>query len=146
MSFGYSIGDFVAGYNVTYRLVRILAESRGASIEYQEAMVELGAMEQVFLEAGNLVNSKLHSRDIKNGIACIVLSTVDIIDSFYERSRQYQQRLGERRSKRARSVASLESSWCKVGWTLFKKEELRALKTQLHERLTSVHVLLGMAS
>ncbi|KAK6833477.1 hypothetical protein PG987_008171 [Apiospora arundinis] len=139
MSFGYSVGDFVTGYNITYQLVRILADSRGASIEYQEAMTELRAMEQVFLQAGSLVSSKVLSRDIINGIACIVLSAVEIIDSFYERSKEYQHQLGK-------TAASLESSWCKIGWTLFKKEELRALKAQLHERLASVNFLIGMAS
>ncbi|KAK8003928.1 hypothetical protein PG989_003647 [Apiospora arundinis] len=146
MSFGYSVGDFVTGYNITYQLVRILADSRGASIEYQEARTELRAMEQVFLQAGSLVSSKVLSRDIINGIACIVLSAVDIIDSFYERSKEYQHQLGERQAKMGKATTGFESSWCKIGWALFKKEELRALKAQLHERLTSVNVLIGMAS
>ncbi|KAK8031993.1 hypothetical protein PG990_001727 [Apiospora arundinis] len=141
MSFGYSVGDFVTGYNITYQLVRILADSRGASIEYQEAMTELRAMEQVFLQAGSLVSSKVLSRDIINGIACIVLSAVDIIDSFYERSKEYQHQLGERQAKMGKATTGFESSWCKIGWALFKKEELRALKAQLHERLASVNNL-----
>jgi hypothetical protein len=36
MSFGYLVGDFIAGANITYRLIRVLADSSGASEEYQE--------------------------------------------------------------------------------------------------------------
>ncbi|KAK8137565.1 hypothetical protein PG984_003058 [Apiospora sp. TS-2023a] len=146
MSFGYSVGDFVTGYNVTCQLVRILAGSRGACLEYQEATTELRAMEEIFLKVGDLVKSMLYPRDITNGVASISLSAIDVIDRFYERSKEYQDQLGQRRSDHEKATISFESSWCKIGWTLFKKEELRALKTQLHERLTSINLLLGMAS
>ncbi|KFY85218.1 hypothetical protein V500_08610 [Pseudogymnoascus sp. VKM F-4518 (FW-2643)] len=83
MSFGYSIGDFIAGANLSYRLLQALSSSQGPSQEYQEALIEIGAIHQAFLQ--------------------------------------------------------------KMGWVLFKKDELRALKDALHLNLNSISVLLATA-
>ncbi|KAI0186700.1 hypothetical protein EV127DRAFT_324351, partial [Xylaria flabelliformis] len=138
MSFGYSIGDFIAGANLTCQLVRVLSASRGACIEYQEALTELRAMEQAFLQAGNLVKSRMFTQDVINAIACIALSSIDTIDKFLERTRDLQSRLDNR-------AYGLNHSWSKVGWQFYGKEELRALKTQLHERLSSINTLITTA-
>jgi hypothetical protein len=45
MSFGYGIGDFIAGANLSYRLIRALSESQGASMEYQEAIAEISSLQ-----------------------------------------------------------------------------------------------------
>ncbi|TRX95509.1 hypothetical protein FHL15_003467 [Xylaria flabelliformis] len=139
MSFGYSIGDFIAGANLTCQLVRVLSASRGACIEYQEALTELRAMEQAFLQAGNLVKSRMFTQDVINAIACIALSSIDTIDKFLERTRDLQSRLDNK-------TYGLNNSWSKVGWQFYGKEELRALKTQLHERLSSINTLITTAS
>lgn len=39
----------------------------------------------------------------------------------------------------------LSDSWQKMGWVLFKKDELRALKDALHLNLNSISVLLATA-
>ncbi|KFZ17800.1 hypothetical protein V502_04399 [Pseudogymnoascus sp. VKM F-4520 (FW-2644)] len=83
MSFGYTIGDFIAGANLSYRLLQALPSSQGPSQEYQEALIEIGAIHQAFLQ--------------------------------------------------------------KMGWVLFKKDELRALKDALHLNLNSISVLLATA-
>lgn len=44
MSFGFFVGDFIGGTNMVYQLIRVLKDTRGSSVEYQEAMLELGAM------------------------------------------------------------------------------------------------------
>ncbi|KAI1120860.1 hypothetical protein F5Y10DRAFT_257571 [Nemania abortiva] len=139
MSFGYSVGDFVTGAELTYRLVRALSASRGACIEYQEALTELRAMEEAFIQTGNLVRSNMFTRDVINAIACIALSSIDTIEKFLERTMALQNGLGSVKN-------SLDSSWAKVGWQLYKKEELHALKTQLHQRLSSINTLITTAS
>ncbi|KFZ10860.1 hypothetical protein V501_05004 [Pseudogymnoascus sp. VKM F-4519 (FW-2642)] len=52
MSFGYFIGDFIAGANLSYKLFKALSCSRGASQEYQEAVMEISAIHQAFLQMG----------------------------------------------------------------------------------------------
>jgi hypothetical protein len=108
-------------------------------MEYQEAVVELSDMEQAFLKAGHLVSSKALSKYINYGIACIVLSSVDIIENFHERSRKYQRELSP-------GKGGIVRTWRHFGWTPVKKEELRTLKNQLQERLISVNTLMTIAS
>ncbi|TLS26623.1 hypothetical protein PpBr36_05285 [Pyricularia pennisetigena] len=55
MSFGYSVGDLIAGANMTHKLVRLMSGTSGASVEYQEAMAELCAMQDAFIQI-----SKMH--------------------------------------------------------------------------------------
>ena len=109
-------------------------------MEYQDALIELRAMEDAFLHAGNLVRSNMFTRDVINGVACIVLSSVEIIQEFLERTQDLQHRLGNN------NKSGPESSWVKVGWQLFRKDELRQIKRQLHERLTSINTLMATAS
>ena len=141
MSFGYSISDFIAGSNLTYQLIHALAETQGACQEYQEAMQELGAIQQTFLQVSQLKASNLVSQSTLNGASHIILSSIKIIEDFLSRTREYQKRLS---GNSPRSL--VVDSWCRVGWALFKKEELRILKETLHGKLAAVNVLLSTAS
>ncbi|KAI0162369.1 hypothetical protein GGR57DRAFT_498710 [Xylariaceae sp. FL1272] len=138
MSFGYSVGDFITGASLTYQLIQTLSSSRGACSEYQEALVELRAMEQAFIQAGNLIQAKTFAPDTLNGIACIALASIEMIQKFLDRTKDLKIRLGHK-------ACGVESSWAKIGWQLFGRDELRILKTQLHERLTSINTLITMA-
>jgi hypothetical protein len=141
MSFGYSVGDFIAGANLTYRLIRVLSETKGACLEYQEAMMELGAMQQAFLQVSHMKHSDMLPRATTNSASHIVMSAMDIIANFLERSKEYQKRLRD-----SDSGGGIGGSWCKIGWTLFKKEELRSLRDSLQCRLAAITTLLTAAS
>ena len=136
MSFGYSIGDFIAGANLTYQVIHALSSSRGACIEYQEAINELGCMQQAFLQVGHLKQSHSICPATTNAVSYLVISSMEIIGKFLERTKFYQRRLSENHSGRA-------GSWQKIGWTLFKKNELVQLKDTLHMKLHAVSVLLS---
>ncbi|KAF5558967.1 ABC transporter transmembrane domain-containing protein [Fusarium mexicanum] len=140
MSFGYSVGDVIAGANLTYRLIRIMADTEGGSDEYVEAMSELAAMQQAFLQISEIRNHKQLPPATVNAASHIVLSSMDTIAKFLERTKKYQRRLEDPRN------STFQSSWHKIGWTLYKSHELRTLRDALHSRLTSVQVLLSAAS
>lgn len=140
MSFGYSVGDALAGANLTYRVFRIMADSKGASIEYHEAMSELSAMQQAFLQVEEVRKNKMLPPATINAVSHIVLSSIDIIASFLDRTKMYQKQLEDSRH------SGIQNSWYKVGWTLYKSDELKSLRDTLHSRLTSVHLLLSAAS
>lgn len=140
MSLGYSLGDFVAGANMTYRLIRALSETKGACAEYQEAMSELGALQQAFLQVGHLRPSHAISQATINAAAYIVLSSVELIGEFLRKTQKYRQRFS--RDGPGRTISD---SWQKMGWVLFKKEELKGLRDTLHLRLTNIGVLLSAA-
>jgi hypothetical protein len=133
MSFGYGVGDFIAGANLTYRLIRALSASQGASIEYQEAMFELRAIQQVFLQVSQMRASSILSQATINAASHIIISSLEIIGRFLDKSQKYQRRL------------SGGDSWCKIGWALFKKDELKGLRDSLHVKLSAVNLLLSSA-
>ncbi|KAF4953215.1 hypothetical protein FGADI_6190 [Fusarium gaditjirri] len=140
MSFGYSVGDVIAGANLTYRLIRIMADTKGGSDEYLEAMSELSAMQQAFLQISQIRSHKMLPPATVNAASHIVLSSMDTIAKFLERTKHYQRQLEDPRA------STFQSSWHKMGWTLYKSHELRTLRDALHSRLTSVQVLLSTAS
>ncbi|EXK26263.1 hypothetical protein FOMG_17165 [Fusarium oxysporum f. sp. melonis 26406] len=140
MSFGYSVGDVIAGANLTYRLIRIMADTKGASVEYLEAMSELSAMQQAFLQISQIRSHEMLPPATVNAASHIVLSSMDTIAKFLERTKHYQRLLEDPRA------STFQSSWYKVGWTLYKSHELCTLRDALHSRLTSVQVLLSAAS
>lgn len=148
MSFGYSVGDFIAGAELTYKLIRILKDSQGASIEYQEAMMELNSMQEAFLRVSQLCNNPTVPRPTVNGVAQIVLSAMDILTTFLQKCHEYRKRLGTGVQYQLRRTRSdiVGDSWAKVGWALFKKEELKELRASLQSRLNSINLLLSVAA
>ncbi|VUC19984.1 unnamed protein product [Clonostachys rosea] len=148
MSFGYSVSDFITGANITYRLIRVLADSSGASEEYQDAMLELSAMQQAFLQVSQMTQNPVIPQATINSASHIVMSAMDIISHFLDRSRIYQKKLGGgTKSNENESLASrTEDSWTKVGWSLFKREELKDLRDRLQSKLSSIQLLLSASA
>ena len=141
MSFGYSVGDCVAGANLTYRLIRALSETQGSSHEFQEAMGELSSLQQTFLLISQMKPSPLLDRATINAASHIVLSSMELIGDFFKRTESYRKRLSG-----AVSSPSYASSWQKIGWALFKREELKQLRDILHTKLGHINLLLSAAN
>jgi hypothetical protein len=140
MSFGYSAGDFLAGANLTYQLITALSGTQCAFQEYQDALKELGCFQQLFMQVSRMVENPNLNPATVNAASHIVLSSMTLIGDFLTKTQNYRARLNGRESG---NVAS--DSWQKMGWVLFKKEELRALKEALHVKLTSVSLLIDTA-
>lgn len=141
MSFGYSVGNCIAGANLTYRLIRALSETRGASIEYQEAIQQLGSIQHTFLQVSQMRASNLLSQATINAASHIVQSSMELIASFLDRTKKYKEMLCGRNN----ALSVLTGSWQKMGWTLFKNDELKTLSNTLHIKLTAIAVLLSAA-
>ncbi|RDW70971.1 hypothetical protein BP6252_07534 [Coleophoma cylindrospora] len=140
MSFGYSFGDFVAGANISYRLLRILADSKGASIEYQEVIAELGTIQQTFMQVGYMTQNKNFSQATTNAASHIILSAIELIGKFLAKTQRYRESLCGGGNGNA-----VSNSWQKVGWVMFKSEELSELRDALHRKVCHVGVLLSTA-
>jgi hypothetical protein len=68
------------------------------------------------------------------------MGAIDIIQSFLDRTKKYEQRLGG--LERSGST----SGWSKVGWTLFKAEDMKKLRETLQTRLPALSLLLVSAN
>ena len=77
---------FNAGANLTYQLIRVLSQTMGAYLECQEGMMELGTMQQSFLQVSQLKCSDMLSRAATNSASHTVMSAMDIIANSLERS------------------------------------------------------------
>jgi hypothetical protein len=141
MSFGFSVGDFLAGANLAYRLIRALSETRGARMEYQEVIDELGCIQQTFLQVEHMSSSNIFCQATINAISHIMNSSIDVMARFLEQTEKYRQSLS---SNGGQSLAA--ESWRKIGWSLFKKEELTSLRDTLQTRLTAINILVSTAS
>jgi hypothetical protein len=140
MSFGYSVGDFIAGANLSYQLIQALSGSRGASIEYQEAIAEIATLQETFLTVSQMRANSTLSQATINMAQLIVMSSMELIGTFLSRTQKYREKLCGRRSG-----GNVSDSWQKVGWMLFKKEELRQLRGELHLKLSHISLLLATA-
>lgn len=84
--------------------------------------------------------NKTLSRATINAAAHIVLSSITLIGDFLEKTRRYRDRLHN-----SDSASLMSNSWQKMGWVLFKKEELITLRNTLHLKLSNINVLLATA-
>ncbi|KAI0202597.1 hypothetical protein F4808DRAFT_458768 [Astrocystis sublimbata] len=138
MSFGFSVGDFIAGADLAHKLIKIMTETRGASIEYQEALAELCGIQQIFIQISQMSRNEILPKATLNSIAQIIMPSMGIIANFLDRTKHYQEKLS--------GGNGLSSSWCKVGWALYRTEELKLLRNTLHARLTAINTLLAAAN
>ncbi|KAI0887769.1 uncharacterized protein GGS22DRAFT_88928 [Annulohypoxylon maeteangense] len=138
MSFGFGVGDFIAGANLAHKLIRVMTETRGASAEFQEALAEVCGIQQILIQLTQLCRSEVLPRATLNSIAQIVMPSMTTIADFLDRTKHYQEKLSPR--------GGLSGSWCKMGWALFRKDELKLLRDTLHSRLSSINTLLAAAN
>ncbi|TLD20731.1 hypothetical protein PspLS_08469 [Pyricularia sp. CBS 133598] len=127
MSFGYSVGDLIAGANMTHELIRIMSGTSGASIEYQEAMAELCAMQDAFIQI-----SRMHRMsDVRLFPQATINAIQWTLSASFKRTKIYNKAIdrGE--------ACGVGGSWRKMGWALFKEHELKELRDSLHTRLAS---------
>ena len=54
MSFGFSVGDFLAVAELAYKLGKALSDTKGAAKEYQELITELNVVHKVLLQVDDL--------------------------------------------------------------------------------------------
>ncbi|KAI1343154.1 hypothetical protein F5Y15DRAFT_278667 [Xylariaceae sp. FL0016] len=138
MSFGFGIGDFIAGANLAHKLIRVMTETRGASLEYQEALAELCSIQQVFIQVTQLSRNEILPKATLNSLAQIIMPSMTTIADFLNKTKHYQIKLSP--------GGGLSSSWSKMGWALFRKDELKLLRDTLHLRLSAINTLLAAAN
>ena len=126
-------------------LMMAVTDSNGASIEYIEAITELGAMQQVFMQASHMGSHRMLLRATVHAATNIVMSFIEIIAKFQEPMKKYLLRLSDP------GTSGFQNPRCKMGSklvesTLYKSHELQCIRETLHTKLTLVHILLSAAS
>jgi hypothetical protein len=137
MSFEYSCGDFIAGANLSYRLIKALSTTQEPCIEYQEAISEIASLQQTFLLVSNMQPNRNLDAATINAAGFIVMSSMNLIADFLAKTEEYRRKM---------STKHCLSNWQKMGWVLFRKDELVELKDTLHQKLSNINVLLSTAN
>ena len=128
ITFG-SVGDIIAVAELAFKISRALSESAGASKEYQELMLELDLSRRALLEAETFLNPKTRVRlrlDAENAIRQHVTLCKKELEAFMKGIEKYKASL-----KKGGSGNVMMDSWRKIGWSLFKKEDLIELQRNL---------------
>jgi hypothetical protein len=77
---------------ISLGVIRALSETRGASLEYEEAINELASMQDTFLQVVQMRSSSTSSRATVNAVSHIVLLSVNLIAEFLEKTKKYRER------------------------------------------------------
>ena len=141
MSFGFSAGDFIAAATLVSRLVIALSESSGSSHEYQQIIQDLASVHRTLLQVEQMKQANQLSQSAVNALKHEVDSARKPVEDFLGKTEKYRKAL-----QAGGSGSGLKDSWRKIGWSLFKKEEIATLRDVLQVRLLSINVLLSTAT
>lgn len=140
MSFGFSVGDLIGAANLTFHLIKALQGSHDAGDDYRAAIHELGCMQQAFIRVGCLGANENVSEATFASASYIAMGAMDIIKVFLDKTKKYEKRLG------GLGNSGIAQNLRKVGWTLYKADDMKRLRETLHARLSSLNLLLVAAN
>jgi hypothetical protein len=137
MSFGFSVGDFLAAASVIKDIVQCLKGSGGSASEYQELMLELDGLQNALTKIEHLKGSAERTPTI-NGIKVAALNCLYVLRNFLENLKEYEKSLayGETRGL-------VVDSTKKVKYELAMKTEVQNLRAYLTMHTGSLNLRLS---
>ena len=137
MSFGFSIGDFIAVGTLIIDITNSLREADGSKLEYQELLRELESLQHALSHL-----DKLQLRDSPSttldSIKYAALSCRRPLEDFLRKIQKYDRSLG---------VWSKRSQWKsatgKLQWAYGHKEEIQKLQSYLNIHIGTINLLLA---
>jgi hypothetical protein len=137
MSFGFSVGDFIAVGTLVAGIISCFGESGGSKSEYQELLRELESLQHALahLDKLRLGDSSLANID---SIKYAALSCRRPLEHFLGRIKKYDKTLGVW-SKDGR----LKGAAHKLGWMYGQKDEIRKLQSYLNVHVGTINILLA---
>jgi Fungal N-terminal domain of STAND proteins len=133
MSFGFSVGDFLAVSKLIADLISSLRESGGSKSHYQEIIRELEGLDRAIKPLENLANDA--SPEVY-GLKCAAASCRAILEEFHNKVKKYHTGLSENASD-----GKLLQTWKKIRWT-GKKEYLDRLRQYLQVHQANISIML----
>ena len=138
MSFGFSVGDFLAAATLIKDVVVCLKDSGGSASDYQELMDELHGLQLVLDKIEHLEGSAMQTESI-NSIKVAALSCRFVLQEFRGKLEPYNKSL-DRGKTRGLGIDSTR----KVRWELTMKNEVRNLRAYLLAHTSSLNMRLSI--
>jgi len=135
MSFGFSVGDFLAASQLITQITRSLREAGGSKSEYQELLRELESLSRALQHVDRLESRALSSATL-DSIKCAALLCRHPLDEFLQKIQKYDTSLG------LWATGGVKSAARKVEWAMRKKEEVCKLRDYLSLHVDSINMLL----
>ncbi|KAI0465965.1 hypothetical protein F4859DRAFT_499353 [Xylaria cf. heliscus] len=141
MSFGFSVGDFVAALQLVRQVVTALQESGGSGAEYRELIAELYGLERALLAVKQLGPELERDQQVEylalNHVATLCQQT---IDAFYKKIERYH-----RPFRNGHQGSSIQEILMKIQWSLCRKDDLLGFKADVSAHAQSIQILLSAA-
>ncbi|KAM7186431.1 hypothetical protein V8F33_011824 [Rhypophila sp. PSN 637] len=139
MSFGFSIGDFLAVGGVIADIVSSLKDSTGSESDYQELIRELNALDRA-LKGLDKLQPTTSSPGTVDSIKCAALSCRVPLEEFLSKIKKYEVTLGPRAPTPSIALSS-KAVLRKITW-LNKAEDVDHLRKYLDIHLGTINILL----
>ncbi|KAJ7746799.1 hypothetical protein DFH07DRAFT_1038152 [Mycena maculata] len=135
MSALFPFGDILALANLALTIAKILRENTGSSGEYQALIAELDssgtALQSLDQFVSNAGPTKLQY-SVENTVKFALSRCQTLMADFLKK-------------KAGSGNSTRDESWRKIGWGLFKKDEIRLLKQQLMDQKATINIMLGLS-
>ncbi|CAM1508726.1 Fc.00g055740.m01.CDS01 [Cosmosporella sp. VM-42] len=111
MSFGFSVGDFLAGAELAYTLLKALSETKGAAKEYRGLIAQLNVVHKVLMQVDQLRGANQLAQATFNALLFTVNATKAAMESFLDGKASYHNSL-----KAGGSGNPVKDIWIKGKW------------------------------
>jgi hypothetical protein len=90
MSFGFSVGDFIAVAQLAHTLLKALSDSKGAAREYQDLVAELNVVHKVLIQVDELRAANQLAQSTVNALLFAVNSVNVSMETFLDQHSAYE--------------------------------------------------------
>ncbi|KAI1465809.1 uncharacterized protein F4812DRAFT_113077 [Daldinia caldariorum] len=140
MSFGFSVGDILAGAQLAYTLCKSLSEIQGASNDYQELIAQLNVVHKVLVHVDELRAANQLPPATVNALLFTINTTNEAIDTFLTQYETYEESL-----RRGGSGNMVIDVYKKGKWATQMPDKVRDLKGTLSTMLAATNCLVSLA-
>lgn len=139
MSFGFSVGDFIALLNLVERVASEVKSYKDAPRHFQNLAFELAALHGTLQHVLRLKSSDLDESDSLEKIRAVALHCQQPVQSFRDKMYGFDQALGHYRTA---SVALTLKR--RLHWSLIQKADAIELRECVASQMIAINVLIGV--
>ncbi|KAI1802395.1 hypothetical protein F4811DRAFT_401980 [Daldinia bambusicola] len=140
MSFGFSVGDILAGAQLAYTLCKSLSEAKGSSSDYQELIAQLNVVHKVLIQVDELRAANQLAQATVNALLFTINATNEAIETFLIQYETYEDSL-----RRRGSGNIVKDVYKKGKWATQMPDKVRDLKATLSTMLAATNCLVSLA-
>ena len=128
-----SFGDIITAANIVLSIYKALSDSMGASYEYQCLVSELRSFEQALRFVYRAITVAPPTGPDALNIVAETKTCLELLNKFHDRIGSYQKALGGRKGP----------SWRKIGWSLFKADEVANFRQKISQHKQNISLFLN---